>query len=145
MVMTCAAGTPLSTDFSCLSVIAPKVVEYAFASDRTDASALDSTQVPRLCGFAKMKREGTGILVYFCPPEINFMSMAPPGWVAKIPDGSVRIRLPLLAKFSFWKFESVHAFIVPLQRLEADQIGCTGGVEVEVPAASSCPKLKLPC
>src|SRR5438876_11659458 len=85
MVMTCAEGTPLSTDFSCLSNIAPKVVEYAFASDRTDASPLDSTQVPRLCGFTKMKREGTGILVYFCPPEINFMSMAPPDGSRKFP------------------------------------------------------------
>src|ERR1700721_2598308 len=85
MVMTCAAGTPHSTDFFCLSVIAPKVVEYAFTSDRTDAAALDSTQVPRLCGFAKMKRQGTGILVYFCRPEINFMSMAPPGGPRKFP------------------------------------------------------------
>src|SRR5579864_1567195 len=85
MVMICAAGTPPSTDCSCLSVIAPKVVEYTFVSDRTDASALDSTQVPKLCGFAKMKSEGTGILVYFCPPEINFMSMAPPGGSRKFP------------------------------------------------------------
>jgi len=60
-------------------------VEYAFASAPTDASALDSIQVPRLCEFAKMAREGTGILVYFCSPEINFMSMEPPGGSRKLP------------------------------------------------------------
>jgi hypothetical protein len=73
------------------------------------------------------EKGGNGNSSILLPTRDQLHEHGASGWVAKFPNGSVRIRLPLLAKFSFWKFEAVHALIVPLQCLEADQIGYTRG------------------